>query len=91
MQIATLHQQLTEMEELIENLNLIITKYSSGATFNTRDLKTGSRKDVVIKKLRRELLKQSATIKRERAIIKQYEECFTPGQNFYIRTGKRPT
>lgn len=62
------------------------------ATLNhARDLETGSRKDVVIKKLRRELQKQSATIERERAIVKQYEECFTPGQNYYIRTGKRPT
>lgn len=75
----------------MERLRVAIQKYETGRTERQAwDLETGSRKDVVIKKLRKELVKRDALIDREKKIVKRYEACFTPGQNSYIRTGKRP-
>lgn len=90
-QIQRLHRHLKDSEETVERLRLTISKYEAGRTERqARDVETGTRKDVVIKKLRKELVKKDALIGRDQEILKRYEACFTPGQNKFIRTGKRP-
>lgn len=90
-QIQKLHRQLKDSEETVERLRLTISKYETGRTERqARDVETGTRKDVIIKKLRKELMKKDALIGRDQAILKRYEDCFTPGQNRFNRTRKRP-
>lgn len=56
-----------DSEETVERLRLTISKYETGRTERQAiDVETSTRKDVVIKKLRKELTKKDALIGRER-------------------------
>lgn len=69
----------------MERLRLTISKYEMGQTqHQARDVETGVRKDVVIKKLRKELTKKDALMDRDKKMLKKFEACITPGQNLYM-------
>lgn len=90
-QIKQLHEELYKRDEMVRSLKLTLEKYKTGVTQRqAHDVETEARQDVMIQNLQAQLAVMEKRLQSEREKKAKYEQCFTPGQKLFIKTGKRP-